>query len=191
MHFCSSVWWYDDLGVRSSGENPVWSSPATGFGPINLPTCGRLQRGWDHSPIRSPVEKFRSLAMSSWVHIVTWFILRILFSVMCLVGMHIVGCACCLLKIVNCSSKGNWYHEIFDRLEVIVSLKIFINKLYTLFLCPPLSYFTDPSKFILTLQTYFPLCWQLQSINSMCSPLAKPSLLGHVILIICSVGATC
>ena len=64
---------YKSLKIfRSSGENPVWSSPATGFGPINLPTCGRLQRGRDHSPTRSPVEKFRSLAvfLSSYRHVI-------------------------------------------------------------------------------------------------------------------------
>ena len=40
---------------RSSGENPIWSSLATGFGPINLPVHGQLQKGRDHSPVRSPV----------------------------------------------------------------------------------------------------------------------------------------
>ena len=42
------------LKFRSSGENPVWWSPTMGFGPINLPTHGQLQKGRDHSPLRSP-----------------------------------------------------------------------------------------------------------------------------------------
>ena len=41
------------LRFRSSGENPIRWSPTTGFSPINLPTCGSLCIGLDHSPTRS------------------------------------------------------------------------------------------------------------------------------------------
>ena len=62
---------------RSSGENPVWSSPATGFGPINLPTCGQLRRGRDHSPTytRSPVGVHahrHSLLLKFLLHVTTF-----------------------------------------------------------------------------------------------------------------------
>ena len=47
--------------ARKQSSTPLYRildtplSLATGFGPINLPTHGQLQRGRDHSPTRSPV----------------------------------------------------------------------------------------------------------------------------------------
>ena len=37
----------------SSGEYPSGHCMTTGFGPFELPNCGLLQRGQDHSPLKA------------------------------------------------------------------------------------------------------------------------------------------